>query len=77
MANKELIPVGYNEESLKLHRDISRMLMDFVCHNHKGVKSLSKFIANGCHDIRASGVAVDIVVRVQQFLNSEKSNEKH
>ena len=73
MANKELIPVGFNDESMKLCDDIARMLMDFVCNNHKGGKSLSKFIANGCHDIRAGGVAVDILVRVQQFLDSEKS----
>lgn len=72
MANKEITPVGYNEASDKLHSDICRILMDFVCHNHKGGKSLSKFIANGCHDIRASSVSIDILVRVQEFLDSEK-----
>lgn len=71
--SKELLPIGKDEESMKLVEDIGQMLMSFVCHGQKPFsKKLNDFVATGCHDIRAHLVAVDIIQKVQDYLDNQK-----
>lgn len=70
----KIFPIGHDEASKKLHEDIAKILMEFVCHNQKAYsKALNKFIATGCHDIRAGGVALEILRLVQDFFDEDSS----
>jgi len=60
-------------ESIKLNDKIASLLMDFVTHNQKPFsKTLQKFIARGCHDLRANLVAVQILHLVQDYLDKHE-----
>jgi hypothetical protein len=73
---KKLFPNKSDEAYMKLNDDIGKLLMDFVCHNQKPFsKSINKLIATGCHDIRAGGVAIDILRLVDQYLNDSEEDK--
>ena len=72
----KIIPMGQDEASFKLHEDISQMLMDYVCYNQKPFsKALTKFLIKGMHDLRAGIVAVEILARVQKYLDDEEAKK--
>ena len=67
---KRIIPIGDDDVSMKLHDDIAQILMKFLTHNQKPYnKAMQKFMAKGLHDLRAGIVSVEILVRVQEFLD--------
>lgn len=67
---RKIIPLGSDAAAMKLHDDISQILMKFLTHNQKSYsKSLQNFMAKGMHDIRAGLVSVEILVLVQKFID--------
>lgn len=71
---KEILPIGKDEASFKLHDDIAQMLFSYATYHKKPISKnrLQKMIAFSNLDMRAGLVAVNILARVQQYLDEIK-----